>query len=92
MRILQLTPPPPASWDLRFSSGTQIWQRANSTDVVTGSSLNPFVVLTFADLKKYRYWYWCGFPALLQKPGWETEGEWQALDAALGPKEVRPLS
>lgn len=44
--------------------------------------LNPFLLLTFADLKKYRYYYWCGFPALLQKPGWELDGDevWQTLD------------
>lgn len=45
-------------------------------------------MLTFADLKKYRYWYWCGFPALLQKPGWESAGEWRSMDDALGAKEV----
>ena len=67
----------------------QIWERTNSSDEITGSDLNPFLVLTFADLKKYRYWYWCGFPALLQKPGWETEGEWQALEEGLGADEVR---
>lgn len=52
------------------------------------AALNPFLILTFADLKKYRYWYWCGFPALLQKPGWETAGEWQSLDSAFSPQEV----
>lgn len=38
------------------------------------------MLITFADLKKYRYWYWCGFPALLQKPGWETLGGWHPVD------------
>jgi ubiquitin-like modifier-activating enzyme ATG7 len=46
-------------------------------------------MLTFADLKKYRYWYWCGFPALLQKPGWETEGEWSGVEDALTKEQVR---
>ena len=38
--------------------------------------LNSFVIVTFADLKRYRYFYWCAFPAFLQKPGWEIERDW----------------
>jgi len=41
--------------------------------------LNPFLIVTFADLKKYRYYYWCGFPALLQKPGWEAVSAWEVV-------------
>jgi hypothetical protein len=33
--------------------------------------LNPFLLVTFADLKKYVYHYWFAFPALVAKPGWE---------------------
>ncbi|CAD6566603.1 MAG: Autophagy protein 7 [Tremellales sp. Tagirdzhanova-0007] len=33
--------------------------------------LNPFLLVTFADLKKYVYHYWFAFPALVSKPGWE---------------------
>ena len=58
----------------------------------TGPELNPFLMLTFADLKKYRYWYWCGFPALLQKPGWAIEGELQPMEAAMAPDEVQAPS
>lgn len=60
----------------------QIWAHTSSatTAEVTGEELNPFLLITFADLKKYRYWYWCGFPALLQKPGWETLGGWHPVD------------
>lgn len=45
-------------------------------------------MITFADLKKYKYWYWCGFPAVLQKPGWETETEWTSVDSTLSSIEV----
>ncbi|EIW68710.1 hypothetical protein TREMEDRAFT_74150 [Tremella mesenterica DSM 1558] len=34
--------------------------------------LNPFLLVTFADLKKYVYHYWFAFPALVDKPGWEV--------------------
>ncbi|OCF37606.1 E1-like protein-activating enzyme Gsa7p/Apg7p [Kwoniella heveanensis BCC8398] len=35
--------------------------------------LNPFLLVTFADLKRYTYHYWFAFPALVTKPVWETE-------------------
>jgi ubiquitin-like modifier-activating enzyme ATG7 len=38
-------------------------------------NLNPFLLVTFADLKKYVYHYWFAFPALVSKPGWELEGD-----------------
>ena len=30
--------------------------------------LNRFLVITFADLKKYKYFYWFAFPAFAAKP------------------------
>ncbi|KAH6590380.1 hypothetical protein BASA50_009355 [Batrachochytrium salamandrivorans] len=44
----------------------EIWQ-----DILSGSAvaypalLNRFLILTFADLKKYKFFYWFAFPALL---------------------------
>ncbi|SCV70577.1 BQ2448_3339 [Microbotryum intermedium] len=60
--------------------GDEIWQKITSRSAAPyESELNPFLMLTFADLKKYRYYYWCGFPALLQKPAWEVSGDWEDL-------------
>jgi len=28
------------------------------------SLLNRFLILAFSDLKKYRFYYWCAFPAI----------------------------
>ncbi|CAG8647277.1 16546_t:CDS:2 [Racocetra fulgida] len=49
----------------------QIWQ-----DIISGAAvkdpylLTRFILVTFADLKKYKYYYWFGFPALLTEPPW----------------------
>ena len=55
--------------------------------------LNRFLVITFADLKKYKYFYWFAFPAFAAKPAWEIDGEWQSAEDALDADKVRrPLS
>ncbi|ORY26898.1 hypothetical protein BCR39DRAFT_540015 [Naematelia encephala] len=35
--------------------------------------LDTFLLVTFADLKKYIYHYWFAFPAVVSKPAWEIE-------------------
>ncbi|PWN43344.1 putative APG7-component of the autophagic system [Ceraceosorus guamensis] len=52
--------------------------------------LTRFLVLSFADLKKYKFVHWFGFPALVAKPGWELAGAdaqqrgWKAADGVVG--------
>ncbi|OXG14909.1 ubiquitin-like modifier-activating enzyme ATG7 [Cryptococcus neoformans Tu259-1] len=42
--------------------------------------LNPFLLVTFADLKKYVYHYWFAFPALVSNPAWVVDGEFMPVD------------
>ncbi|XP_065059146.1 ubiquitin-like modifier-activating enzyme ATG7 isoform X2 [Rhopilema esculentum] len=44
----------------------QIWQSIQSGEAIKNPSLiGRFLLLTFADLKKYHYYYWFAFPALI---------------------------
>ncbi|TNY18187.1 hypothetical protein DMC30DRAFT_419099, partial [Rhodotorula diobovata] len=63
--------------------GDQIWSAIRDpSPETTLADLNPFLMITFADLKKYRYFYWCALPALVQKPGWEIIEGWRDCDEA----------
>ncbi|KAF8967023.1 hypothetical protein BDZ97DRAFT_1804814 [Flammula alnicola] len=50
-----------------------IWDHIIKTRDTT--QLNRFLLITFADLKKYKYYYWFAFPAFVSKPAWEIGDE-----------------
>jgi Ubiquitin-like modifier-activating enzyme ATG7 N-terminus len=60
-------------------SCNQLWETLTSHSP-NADALNTFLVLTFADLKKYKYYYWFTFPAFVAQPAWEIEGELDILD------------
>ncbi|GAA5944118.1 Atg7p [Sporobolomyces koalae] len=84
---------------LAHETALDAWNQINSHDAHPSlASLNSFLVVTFADLKKYKYYYWACFPALVQKPGWGTTSPWKPcehlIDLALdsGIALARPTS
>jgi ubiquitin-like modifier-activating enzyme ATG7 len=46
----------------------------DSTIYSVPSLLSSFTILSFADLKKYKFTYWFAFPALHSDPTWERNG------------------
>ncbi|THG93509.1 hypothetical protein EW026_g7746 [Hermanssonia centrifuga] len=51
----------------------EVWEGITQGSTV---ALTRFLLITFADLKKYKYYYWFTFPAFVAKPAWELDGEW----------------
>ncbi|KAF8621303.1 hypothetical protein AX15_007901 [Amanita polypyramis BW_CC] len=49
----------------------KIWDHILASRDTT--TLTRFLLITFADLKKYKYYYWFAFPAFVAKPAWEID-------------------
>ena len=67
----------------------KIWETAITKR--DSSALTKFLVITFADLKKYKFFYWFAFPAFVSKPAWEiSDPGWTNADEAFSPDAVGP--
>lgn len=67
-----------------------IWDHILSTR--DSSLLNRFLLITFADLKKYKYYYWFAFPAFVSKPAWEIAEEgWKSATEEFKPEQLAEI-
>ncbi|XP_006463040.1 hypothetical protein AGABI2DRAFT_194065, partial [Agaricus bisporus var. bisporus H97] len=57
----------------------KIWTHILATRDTT--LLNSFLLISFADLKRYKYYYWFAFPAFVAKPAWTLATAWTTPDA-----------
>lgn len=49
-------------------AGFKLWESIKSGDAIKNpSQLSLFAMITFADLKKYKFYYWFAFPAIVPK-------------------------
>ncbi|KAF8597544.1 ubiquitin-like conjugating enzyme [Ceratobasidium sp. AG-I] len=64
----------------------ELWSNMHSETALTNLDyLNKFFMLTFADLKKYKFFYWFAFPAFVSKPAWEIDTKgWLSAEEQLG--------
>ncbi|KAF1735892.1 Ubiquitin-like modifier-activating enzyme ATG7 [Beauveria bassiana] len=58
----------------------KIWDAINDGTIYSVPSLlSSFVILSYADLKKYKFTYWFAFPALHSDPAWRRSGPSERL-------------
>lgn len=64
-------------------AGQQIWDAIRDGTIYSiPSLLSSFNILSYADLKKYKFQYWFAFPALHSDPQWKRTGPVGRLDSA----------
>ncbi|KAG0254840.1 Autophagy protein 7 [Mortierella polycephala] len=69
----------------------QIWADITSgAAVLDPSVLNRFLVVTFADLKKFKFFYWFAFPALQADPAW-TMDDMREIGAVWSQSQINSL-
>ncbi|TRY85120.1 hypothetical protein DNTS_023055 [Danionella cerebrum] len=70
----------------------EIWSSIESGAALEDSSLlNTFILLTFADLKKYHFYYWFCFPALCFPESVQVLQEPEPLGHRFSPKQISSL-
>uniref|UniRef100_A0A673KWR2 Ubiquitin-like modifier-activating enzyme ATG7 n=1 Tax=Sinocyclocheilus rhinocerous TaxID=307959 RepID=A0A673KWR2_9TELE len=73
-------------------AASEIWSVIQSGAALEDSSiLNKFILLTFADLKKYHFYYWFCFPALCFLEGVQLEQEPVSLECSFSAKQISSL-
>lgn len=74
---------------LRGLTDIQVWDAIKDGTIYSCPSLlASFVVICFADLKKYKFTYLFGFPALLSEPAWHSIASMQEAPETGGPQHA----
>ncbi|EST08739.1 UBA/THIF-type NAD/FAD binding fold [Kalmanozyma brasiliensis GHG001] len=73
-----------------------IWKRLTSDEEEPEIFLTTFLALTFADLKKFKFYYWFAYPALVTNPPWEIiedgKDPWKPISSTLDAARCGVLS
>ncbi|KXN84928.1 Ubiquitin-like modifier-activating enzyme ATG7 [Leucoagaricus sp. SymC.cos] len=67
----------------------KIWDQVLATR--DSSPLTSFLLISFADLKKYKYYYWFAFPAFVAKPAWEIPNDWSSVSDHFSPDTLTAI-
>jgi len=73
------------------ADGYKIWNEIVETR--STASLSRFILISYADLKKFKYFYWFAYPAFASKPAWEISAAgWQPAVGEYTSDQVRILA
>ncbi|KAF8328206.1 uncharacterized protein EI90DRAFT_1613500 [Cantharellus anzutake] len=71
----------------------EIWEAFKDPNADPSEFLTRFLLITFADLKKYKFYYWFAFPAFVSKPPWDIEEDgWKLASEEFGTSGLESIS